>query len=48
MLTMTRRKNDPWNERYVIMKRRGRKRAIIAIARMILTAAYQMLSTGEV
>ena len=31
-----------------IMKRRGKKRAIIAIARMILTAAYQMLSNGEV
>lgn len=31
-----------------IMKRRGKKRAIISIARMILTAAYQMLSTGEV
>ena len=31
-----------------IMKRRGKKRAIIAISRMILTAAYQMLSTGEV
>ena len=31
-----------------IMKRRGKKRAIIAIARMILTAAYNMLSTGEV
>ena len=31
-----------------IMKRRGKKRAIIGIARMILTAAYQMLSTGEV
>ena len=31
-----------------IMKRRGKKRAIIAIARMILTAAYQMMSTGEV
>lgn len=30
------------------MKRRGKKRAIIAIARMILTAAYQMLSNGEV
>lgn len=25
----------------------GKKRAIIAIARMILTAIYQMLSTGE-
>ena len=31
-----------------LMKRRGKKRAIIAIARMILTAAYQILSTGEV
>ena len=31
-----------------IIKRRGKKRAIIAIARMILTAAYHMLSTGEV
>jgi len=31
-----------------ILKRRGKKRAIIAIARMILTAIYQMLSTGEV
>ena len=31
-----------------ITKRRGKKRAIIAIARMILTAAYHMLSTGEV
>ena len=31
-----------------IMKRRGKKRAIIAIARMILTAIFKMLSTGEV
>lgn len=31
-----------------ISKRRGKKRAIIAIARMILTAVYQMLSTGEI
>ena len=31
-----------------IMKRRGKKCAIIAIARMILTAIYQILSTGEV
>ena len=31
-----------------ISKRRGKKRAIIAIARMILTAIFQMLSTGEV
>jgi len=31
-----------------ISKRRGKKRAIIAIARMILTAAFHMLTTGEV
>ena len=30
------------------MKRRGKKRATIAIARMILTAVYAMVSTGEV
>ena len=30
-----------------IMKRRGKKRAIIAVARMVLTAIYHMLSTGE-
>ena len=30
-----------------IMKRRGKKRAIIAIARMILTAVFNMLSIGE-
>jgi len=30
-----------------ISKRRGKKRAIIAIARMILTAIYHMLKTGE-
>jgi len=30
-----------------IAKRRGKKRAVIAIARMILTAIYAMLSTGE-
>ncbi len=30
-----------------IAKRRGKKRAIIAIARMILTAIFNMLSTGE-
>lgn len=29
------------------MKRCGKKRAIIAIARMILTSLYQMLSIGE-
>ena len=31
-----------------IMKRRGKKRAIIAITKMILTAAYQRPSAGEV
>ena len=31
-----------------LVKRRGKKRAVIAIARMILTAIYRMLSTGEV
>ena len=31
-----------------LVKRRGKKRAIIAIARMILTAIYNMLLTGEV
>ena len=31
-----------------ITKRRGKKRAIIAIARMILTSIYAMVSTGEV
>jgi len=31
-----------------ISKRRGKKRAIIAIARMILTAIYHMISTGVV
>ena len=30
-----------------ISKRRGKKRAIIAIARMILTAVYAMLKNGE-
>ena len=31
-----------------ISKRRGKKRAIITIARMILTAIFQMMTTGEV
>jgi len=31
-----------------IAKRRGKKRAIIAIARMMLTAAFHMLQTGQV
>ena len=31
-----------------LMKRRGKKRATVAIVRMILTAIYAMLQTGEV
>lgn len=31
-----------------ILRRRGKRRAIIAIARMILTAIYHMFQTGEV
>ena len=31
-----------------ISKRRGKKKAIIAIARMILTAVFQMITTGEI
>ena len=42
-------KSSYYKQKYErIMKRRGKKRAIIAIARMILTAIYQILSTGEV
>ncbi len=41
-------KSPYYNQKYQpIMKRRGKKRAIIAIARMILTSLYQMLSIGE-
>lgn len=41
--------NSPYykNKYESISKRRGKKRAIIAIARMILTAIYHMLITGE-
>lgn len=31
-----------------ISKRRGKKQVIIAIARMILTVVFQMMTTGEV
>lgn len=43
-------KDNPYyaNKFNVISKRRGKKRAIIAIARKILVAIYHMLSTGEV
>ena len=42
-------KDSPYykNKYERISKRRGKKRAIIAIARMILTAIYHMLATGE-
>lgn len=40
--------NPYYHKKYVrISKRRGKKRTIIAIARMMLTAIYHMLSTGE-
>ena len=41
--------NNPYyaNKFNRISKRRGKKRAIIAIARMILTAIHHMISTGE-
>ncbi len=46
---VVRSKANPYykNKYERIAKRRGKKRAIIAIARMILTAVYHMLSTGE-
>jgi len=43
-------KDSPYykNKYERISKRRGKKRAIIAIARMILTAVFHMFKTGEV
>ena len=41
-------KSTYYKKKYAsLVKRRGKKRAIIAIARMILTAIFQMLTTGE-
>ena len=41
-------KSPQYKKKYEsLVKRRGKKRAIIAIARMILTAIFQMLTTGE-
>lgn len=41
-------KSPYYKKKYTsLTKRRGKKRAIVAIARMILTAIHQMLSTGE-
>ena len=45
---VTSNKSPYYKKKYKsLVKRHGKKRAIIAIARMILTAVYQMLSTGE-
>jgi len=43
-------KDSPYykNKYKRISKRRGKKRAIIAIARMILTAVFHMFKTGEI
>ena len=42
------KRNDYYGKKFnVISKRRGKKRAYIAIARKILVAIYHMLSTGE-
>lgn len=42
-------KSSYYKQKYErIMKRYDKKRAIIAIARMILAAIYQRLSTGEI
>lgn len=41
-------KSPYYKKKYeTLTKRRGKKRAIVAIARMILTAIFQMLTTGE-
>lgn len=46
---LVKEKNPYYRLKYArIYKRRGKKRAIIAIARMMLTAIYHMLSTSEV
>ena len=45
---VTDKKNPYYKIKYEqLARRRGKKRAIIAIARMILTAVFHMLSTGE-
>lgn len=47
--TVTDRNCHYYTNKYnVLSKRRGKKRAIIAIAKKILIAIYHMLSTGEV
>jgi transposase len=45
---VTDKSNDYYGKKFnLISKRRGKKRAYIAIARKILVAIYHMLSTGE-
>ena len=45
---VTSEKHPEFRNRYLrIKKRRGHKKAIIAICRMILTAIYHMFKTGE-
>jgi transposase len=45
-----RSKKEPYfrTKYYRLIRRLGKKKAIVAIARMMLTCIYQMLSTGEV
>ena len=45
---VTSNKSPYYKKKYEsLVKRRGKKSALISIARMILTSVYQMLSTGE-
>ena len=45
---VTSKKHPEIRNRYLrLKKRRGHKKAIIAIARMLLTALYHMLKNGE-
>ena len=48
LLVVKSEKHPEFRNRYLrIKKRRGHKKAIIAICRMILTAIYHMFQTGE-
>ena len=49
-LAAVKSKKQPYfaDKYYKLKKRRGHKKAIIAIARMMLTCIYHMISTGEV
>ena len=47
-IRLVNKNNDYYAKKFnLISKRRGKKRAYIAIARKILVAIYHMLSTGE-